>query len=266
MRFRNALPRIAAAAALLAFAGTSGPLAAGSYARFLFVPVDGSPARASGTVKGRDDVLYRFVGQAGQRLSVSLWTERRGTFFNVERPDGGEPLFVGRDAESGNFDRRLPDSGTYLLRVYQAGGAASEDRWTKYELTVGLEGGHEHHGGGHGGGGYGGGGYGGGGYSGGGRPSDWVPRVWEVDEGGWNGIWTRKGDSNRFRAVWRNKNGQEQRDELILESVRGDRVVFYRESMRGRYRITLSPDRTRIAYGTADWYRSGDSFKGYVRD
>ncbi len=103
---------------------------------------------------------------------------------------------------------------------------------------------------------------------GGGRPVDnyWGGRVWEVDEGGWKGVWTRKGDSDRFRAVWRNKDGQEQRDELILESVRGDKVVFFRESKRGRYRITLSPDRTRITHGTADWYRSGDTFNGYVRD
>ena len=103
---------------------------------------------------------------------------------------------------------------------------------------------------------------------GGGRPDEayWGGRVWEVDEGGWKGVWTRKGDSDRFRAVWRNKDGQEQRDELILESVRGDKVVFFRESKRGRYRITLSPDRTRITHGTADWYRSGDTFNGYVRD
>ena len=107
-----------------------------------------------------------------------------------------------------------------------------------------------------------------GGGGGGHRPDDsyWGGRVWEVDEGGWKGVWTRMGDSNRFRAVWRNNDGQEQRDELILESVRGDTVVFFRESKRGRYRITLSPDRTRITHGTADWYRSGDSFNGSVRD
>jgi hypothetical protein len=98
------------------------------------------------------------------------------------------------------------------------------------------------------------------------RPTDWIGRVWEVNEGGWNGVWTRMGDSSKFRAVWRNSEGQEQRDELILESVRGDKVVFFRESKKGRYRITLSPDRTRIAYGTADWYRSGDSFEGAIRD
>jgi hypothetical protein len=95
--------------------------------------------------------------------------------------------------------------------------------------------------------------------------NDWAGRVWEVDEGGWRGVWTRVGDSNRFKAVWRDSRGQEQRDELILESVRGDKVVFFRESKKGRYRITLSPD-GKIVSGTADWYRAGDSFTGSVRD
>ena len=91
-------------------------------------------------------------------------------------------------------------------------------------------------------------------------------RVWSVFEAGeWIGTWTRRGDTNIIDAVWTNKNTPgEWRDEMTIESVRGDQVVLFRKGMNGRYTGTISADRKSIS-GTASWYQPGQNWTAQIR-
>ena len=62
-------------------------------------------------------------------------------------------------------------------------------------------------------------------------------------------VWTRRGTSNVFDGVWQSAGVKAS---LTLESVNGNRVVFYRPGS-GRYAGTLSSDGRRITSGTMDW-------------
>ena len=94
---------------------------------------------------------------------------------------------------------------------------------------------------------------------------DRLGRVWNVNDGGWTGTWTRRGSSDRFDAVWRNpSSGQEVRDEIVFESITGNQIVLYRTGMKGRYRGNLSTDRTMVENGTADWYPPGVTWSATI--
>ena len=128
---------VAAAAAISLLALPSAGLARES-ARVLYVPPGDNPTKAAGSVQGKNDALYRISAKAGQQLSVTLWSERPTTYFNIEREGAGEPLFVGQNAPNQAFDASVPAAGSYLIRIYQMGAAASENKRTKYQLVVRL--------------------------------------------------------------------------------------------------------------------------------
>jgi hypothetical protein len=79
-------------------------------------------------------------------------------------------------------------------------------------------------------------------------------RVWRVHEASsemsYDGVWTRRGSSNTFDAVWQAAGVT---DTITIESVSGDRVVLFRSGNGGRYIGTLSPDRKRVISGTMSW-------------
>ena len=139
MKTRNSMFRMVATATLLCLGLMAVPALAGVSARYLYVPAGHKPTKAAGSVQGKNDVLYRITAKAGQQLAVNLWSERPTTYFNIERADGGEAIFVGQNAAAPSFDQPVPASGSYLIRVYQMGAAASENKRTKYELKILLE-------------------------------------------------------------------------------------------------------------------------------
>ena len=70
---------------------------------------------------------------------------------------------------------------------------------------------------------------------------------WKENEGSWTGIWTRRGDSNDYDAVWTNIEGK--RDKVsevratLSMSIRGDAITIVRRQSDGSgtcdYRGTL---------------------------
>jgi hypothetical protein len=83
--------------------------------------------------------------------------------------------------------------------------------------------------------------------------SDRLGRVWYEHEAGWNGVWTRRGYSNVFDAVWA-KGGASATAVLVID-IRGNSVRIKRRGNDGtsfRYSGVLSPDGTRVNgnYGT----------------
>jgi len=139
MKARTSMFRIVATATLLCLGMMSVPTMASESARVLNVPPGPKPTKAAGSVQGKNDVVYRIKAKAGQQLAVSMWSERPTTYFNIERADSGEAIFVGQNAAAPAFDQPVPAAGSYLIRVYQMGAAASGNKRTKYELNVMIE-------------------------------------------------------------------------------------------------------------------------------
>lgn len=97
------------------------------------------------------------------------------------------------------------------------------------------------------------------------RPDFDLGRVWRVTEGAFEGVWTRRGRSKNFDAVWYDRKSRKQvRDVVRLESLEGRDVVLYREGTRGRYYGRLSRDRQRVENGRADWYGPGGSWSAVI--
>ena len=93
---------------------------------------------------------------------------------------------------------------------------------------------------------------------------DDLGRVWYVSDYGWNGVWTRRGYSRTFDAVWKDASGREVRDEVIHESTTGAQIVLFRVGTNGRYRGTLSGDRRRVENGTAEWVKSAGGWSATI--
>jgi hypothetical protein len=94
---------------------------------------------------------------------------------------------------------------------------------------------------------------------------------WEVTEYGdngrtWEGVWTRRGDSNIFDAEWRDsQTGGTVRDVIEFEHVRHNTVVLYRRGINGRYFGELSHHGHRIERGTGTWYGPGNYWTARIR-
>lgn len=97
------------------------------------------------------------------------------------------------------------------------------------------------------------------------RDATHLGRVWSVNEDGWIGTWTRRGDSHTFDAHWRHPDGREVRDVLVLEKREGDVVVIYREGMKGRYTGRVEAGGRRIIQGTATWFNANQRWSAEIR-
>ncbi len=76
-----------------------------------------------------------------------------------------------------------------------------------------------------------------------------------TDGSHWDGVWTRRGDSNTFDAEWQNSaSGTVIRDVIEFMWVEQNSVVLYCLGKRGRYFGELSPDGRQIVKGSASWY------------
>ncbi|QBX34352.1 SH3 domain-containing protein [Paracoccus liaowanqingii] len=131
-------------ACLLSNAVLAVVLAGASLAQTMRSETVAPSAAAAGTViesglRGVDSIDYLVAGDAGQILSVDLATPNSSLSFNI-RPEGSEDaLFIG--SISGNVaDIPLPESGTYVARVYLMGNAARRDETAAFSLGIGLGG------------------------------------------------------------------------------------------------------------------------------
>jgi hypothetical protein len=77
----------------------------------------------------------------------------------------------------------------------------------------------------------------------------------------YNGTWTRRPGTDIFDAVW----NESIRDLIEIESVRGNRIVFYRYGNNGRYSGKFSENGYLIT-GTASWYAPGWYWEAWVTE
>lgn len=88
----------------------------------------------SGAVKGDGYVDYRLGVNANQKMAVTL--KPASVYFNLMPPgSSGEAIFNGSQ-DGGQYSGTVPKSGTYTVRVYQMGAAASEGKTHKFTLGI----------------------------------------------------------------------------------------------------------------------------------
>lgn len=91
-----------------------------------------------GSVRGDQTVDYKLDAAAGQQMKVKL--KPSNVYFNVLPPGSNDvAVFVGsRDGDS--FAGTLSTAGTYRIRVYQMGNAASTGKLRNFTIEVSITG------------------------------------------------------------------------------------------------------------------------------
>ena len=77
------------------------------------------------------------------------------------------------------------------------------------------------------------------------RGDAWMGKTWRMRETApdgryCDGVWTRQGTTNRFAGRWTCSWGATASDTLVVQPLRGQSVVVYREGIRENYRGTLA--------------------------
>jgi uncharacterized protein YraI len=135
------------------------------------------------TITGREIVDYQVTGEHSQILSVDLRTSNSANYFNVLPSDSNEALFVG-STQGTVADVRLPESGTYVIRVYLMRSAARRGDTANYSLGISL------------------------------GPPEFAdglsggPDYWKVSAGGASALNLRAGPSTRYEAIGKLRNGE----------------------------------------------------------
>lgn len=94
-----------------------------------------------GAVTGNTYYDYKIQLGAGQSLAVTLQAKNRSVNFNVLPPkSSGEAMFIGSMTGSKMPPRMVPIEGTYLVRIYQMGAAADENKTNNYSITLSVKG------------------------------------------------------------------------------------------------------------------------------
>lgn len=98
-----------------------------------------STGSVNGKIKGYQDALYRIRANANQTLSFSI--NNPNLYLNIyapgDKPGASEALFNGSESADAQFV--LPQSGEYLLQVYQMRNAARQNKSVNFELNVSIE-------------------------------------------------------------------------------------------------------------------------------
>jgi len=89
----------------------------------------------SGQIKGYAVRDYDVRATGGQRMTITLQSNNRSTFFNVTREGVPEALFIGSTGGR-HFSARLPESGAYRVRVYLMRDAARRNEVADYRLML----------------------------------------------------------------------------------------------------------------------------------
>jgi hypothetical protein len=129
------MPRISALALMLVVSVSS---AAVADTREEKVDLSSKGTTVKGTIKGDDSVHYIVELDAGERLTVSMTTSNRSSYFNVLPLDSDNALFVG-SSEGMNFSGAVPDEGEYVVQVYLMRNAARRNETANYTLKIAGE-------------------------------------------------------------------------------------------------------------------------------
>ncbi|WP_374666535.1 DNA breaking-rejoining protein [Acinetobacter sp.] len=96
----------------------------------------------SGSFKGYDDVQYSLCAKAGQTLSYKLTSNKDLAQINIyapgDRPGTADALMIG--AATGAAGKlKLPESGNYLIQIYQMRNTARNNRTVNYKLNLSVD-------------------------------------------------------------------------------------------------------------------------------
>jgi hypothetical protein len=96
-------------------------------------------ARLSGTVKGRDSVVYHVGAAAGQTLKVTMTGTNASAYFNVGLAGAPWAMFVG-SSSGADASLVLPTDGAYVVTVYLMRNAARRNESSRYTIDLGVTG------------------------------------------------------------------------------------------------------------------------------
>jgi hypothetical protein len=124
---RRTTPHLAVAALALAYSATFASAQETHIVRF---PAGASGTTIDGALTGDNYIDYRLSVSSGQVMTVRL--EPATVYFNILPPGSdNESIFTG-SIEGDAFSGTLSIGGTYAIRVYQMGAAASEDQTHRF--------------------------------------------------------------------------------------------------------------------------------------
>lgn len=93
----------------------------------------------AGSFKGYDDIQYTLNAKAGQTLSYKLTSNHDLAQINIyapgDKPGKAEALVIGSIAGTAG-KLKLPESGNYLIQIYQMRNTARNNRTVNYKLNV----------------------------------------------------------------------------------------------------------------------------------
>lgn len=104
------------------------------------VKLKGGAATVTGSVTGKTYVDYRVLVGAGQKVSISLASRSSSVNFNFNPPKADVSMFIGPNGSNKLVDRMVPIEGEHIIRVYQMGAAASENKKNSYTVKVRVTG------------------------------------------------------------------------------------------------------------------------------
>lgn len=99
-----------------------------------------SSKTVKGSVQGKAYMDYLVTAKAGQILSVNFKPTLTSAYFNVNAPGSELALFNGSNGGNSLKNRRLPNDGTYGVRVYLMGDAADTNKKADFTVDIGVTG------------------------------------------------------------------------------------------------------------------------------
>lgn len=91
-----------------------------------------------GKITGTAHIDYRFPAEKGQSLEVLLEGDET-TYFNLLPPDETADAIFNGSTGGDKYRGTLPDTGTYTVRVYQLGQAATGSQPTRFTLELDVD-------------------------------------------------------------------------------------------------------------------------------
>lgn len=98
----------------------------------------------SGTITGNEYFDYKLGAKAGQEMFVELnvdGTNGNGSaFFNILPPGSeGEAIFIGSMNDGNSAKIKLPQDGTYIIRVYLMGNDKDAGKTVGYNVDISVQ-------------------------------------------------------------------------------------------------------------------------------
>lgn len=92
----------------------------------------------SDEITGAESVMYRFAGEPGEALQVSLRPTDEPVEFVLYAPGPwpGEEMFDSRTAGSREYEGELYRDGMHAVQVIRTGGARGGEPSARYELVL----------------------------------------------------------------------------------------------------------------------------------